>query len=167
MFRQRWMIRRDMERVLEISGDSFMDAWTEEMFIRHLRESNTIGRVCEHGETIVGYCIYVVWRDHIEVANIAVDYEWRRAGAGRCLIQKVIDSGQYNRQRKRVDVVVQERNLGAQLFFRSLGFRAVEVERGCDAKTAEDAYRMVRRLGDPPPIVGNRIEFYFKGASRP
>src|SRR5204862_6467086 len=54
----RWMIRRDMPEVLHTEQQSFEFAWTEEDFLRCLRQRNCIGMVAEHGEKVVGFMIY-------------------------------------------------------------------------------------------------------------
>jgi len=41
----RWMIRRDMPEVLDIESGSFEFPWSEEDFIRCLRQRNCIGMV--------------------------------------------------------------------------------------------------------------------------
>ena len=43
----RWMIRRDMPEVLQIEQESFEFPWTEEDFLRCLRQRNCIGMVAE------------------------------------------------------------------------------------------------------------------------
>ena len=40
----RWMVRRDMPEVLEIEGESFDFPWSEEDFIRCLRQRDCSGR---------------------------------------------------------------------------------------------------------------------------
>jgi ribosomal protein S18 acetylase RimI-like enzyme len=57
----------------------------------------------------------------------------------RALIERL------DERRSKIVCVVRERNLTAQLFLRSLGFRAVWVARGYYFKTNEDAYRMTYR----------------------
>ena len=44
----RWMIRRDMPEVLQIERTSFEYPWSEEDFIRCLRQRNCIGMVAEY-----------------------------------------------------------------------------------------------------------------------
>ena len=41
----RWMIRRDMPEVLQTEQESFEHSWTEEDFLRCLRQRNCIGMV--------------------------------------------------------------------------------------------------------------------------
>ena len=54
----RWMIRRDMPEVLQTEQESFEFSWTEEDFLRCLRQRNCIGMVAEQGEKVVGFMIY-------------------------------------------------------------------------------------------------------------
>ena len=49
----RWMIRRDMSEVLEIEKSSFEFPWSEEDFIRCLRQRNCIGMVAEFDDRVV------------------------------------------------------------------------------------------------------------------
>ena len=51
----RWMIRRDMPDVLRAERDSFEFSWTEEDFLKCLRQRNCIGMVAEHNEKVVGF----------------------------------------------------------------------------------------------------------------
>jgi len=41
----RWMIRRDMQEVLQAEQQCFDQSWTEEDFLRCLRQRNCIGMV--------------------------------------------------------------------------------------------------------------------------
>ena len=54
----RWMIRRDMAEVLAIEADSFEYPWSEDDFIRCLRQRNVIGMVAELDDRIVGFMVY-------------------------------------------------------------------------------------------------------------
>lgn len=143
----RWMIRRDMPEVLSIEHASFDHAWTEEEFLRVLRQRNCIGMVAEHGEQIVGFMIYELHRNKIHVLDFAAHPDFRRSGVGRQMISKLI--GKLSSQRRnRISLLIRETNLGAQLFFRALSFRASEVAREHFQDTGEDAYVMQYRLDD-------------------
>ena len=65
----RWMIRRDMPEVLDIENRSFEFPWSEEEFIRCLRQRNCIGMVAEHEQHVVGFMIYELHknRHHIGI----------------------------------------------------------------------------------------------------
>lgn len=137
----RWMIRRDMPEVLAIEHASFEFPWCEEEFLRVLRQRNCIGMVAECGERIVGFMIYELHRNRIHVLDFATHPEFRRHGVGRQMVTKLV--GKLSAQRRnRIVLCVRETNLPAQLFFRVVGFRALEVIREHYQDTGEDGYGM-------------------------
>ncbi len=140
----RWMIRRDLPEVLATEAESFEFPWSEEDFIRCLRQRNCIGMVAEYNEQVVGFMIYELQKTRIHVLNFAVAKRYRRLGVGSQMIAKLI--GKLSSQRRnRLLLEVRETNLPAQLFFRSNGFRAVAVIHKFYDDTPEDAYAMQYR----------------------
>ena len=137
----RWMIRRDMPEVLEIEQQSFEFPWSDEDFIRCLRQRNCIGMVAEYDERVVGFMIYELHRNRLHVLNFAVRAEFRRRGVGQQMMQKLVSKLSHQR-RSRIMLEVRETNLEAQLFFRKLGFRAISLLRAYYDDTPEDAYLM-------------------------
>ena len=141
----RWMIRRDMPEVLNIEQGSFEFPWSEDDFIRCLRQRNCIGMVAEHENRIVGFMIYELHKNQLHILNFAVRPDYRRRGVGRQMGDKLV--GKLSQQRRsRIVLEVRETNLAAQIFFRKLGFRAMSVLRDYYDDTTEDAYVMHYRL---------------------
>ena len=140
----RWMIRRDMPEVLGIEQTSFEFPWSEDDFVRCLRQRNCIGMVAEHDESVVGFMIYELHKNRLHVLNFAVRPEFRRHGVGMSMVGKLI--GKLSQQRRnRILLEIRETNLEAQLFFRDAGFRAISVLRDFYEDTPEDAYLMQYR----------------------
>src|SRR5436190_22964021 len=110
----RWMIRRDMPEVLQIEEDSYDYPWSEEDFLRCLRQRNCIGMVAELGEKVVGFMIYELHKSKLHILNFAVHPQWRRLGVGAQMIVKLIGKLSSHR-RTRVTLEVRETNLPAQL----------------------------------------------------
>ncbi len=159
----RWMIRRDMPEVLAIEHASFEHAWTEEEFLRVLRQRNCIGMVAEHGEQIVGFMIYELHRNKIHVLDFAAHPDFRKMGVGRQMVSKLVGKLS-NQRRNRISLLIRETNLGAQLFFRALGFRASEVARDHYQDTGEDAYVMQYLLDEATrddSLAANRVAKQF------
>ena len=150
----RWMIRRDMPEVLQTEQESFEYAWTEEDFLRCLRQRNCIGMVAEQGEKVVGFMIYELHKAKLHILNFAVYPSCRRSRVGTQMVAKLISKLSSHR-RTRITLEVRETNLGAQLFFRQQGFRAVRVLRGYYEDSGEDAFLMQYRLADD---TGEEIE---------
>jgi ribosomal-protein-alanine N-acetyltransferase len=156
----RWMIRRDMPEVLQTEQQSFEYAWTEEDFLRCLRQRNCIGMVAEQGEKVVGFMIYELHKAKLHILNFAVHPAWRRCGVGGQMVAKLISKLSSHR-RTRITLEVRETNLPAQLFFSKQGFRAVRVLRGYYEDSGEDAfvmqYQFADDLGDDAEEAVNRI----------
>ena len=159
----RWMIRRDMPEVLQTEQDSFEFSWTEEDFLRCLRQRNCIGMVAEKGEKVVGFMIYELHKAKLHILNFAVHPSCRRVGDGAQREAKLI-SKLTSHRRTRITLEVRETNLVAQLFFRQQGFRAVRVLRAYYEDSGEDAFQMQYRLADDTGDDGeetvNRIAQY-------
>lgn len=137
----RWMIRRDMPEVLQTEQESFEFSWTEEDFLRCLRQRNCIGMVAEQGEKVVGFMIYELHKAKLHILNFAVNPNFRRLGIGAQMVAKLISKLSGHR-RTRITLEVRETNLPAQLFFRAQSFRAVRVLRSFYEDSGEDAFLM-------------------------
>lgn len=158
----RWMIRRDMSEVLDIESGSFEFPWSEEDFIRCLRQRNCIGMVAEYDERVVGFMIYELHKNQLHILNFAVSDRVRRHKVGRQMVSKLIGKLSFQRRNK-ILLEVRETNLSAQLFFRNAGFRAVNVLRDFYDDTVEDAYVMSYRY---KPTAAESDEFNGPVANR-
>jgi ribosomal-protein-alanine N-acetyltransferase len=159
----RWMIRRDMPEVLQIEQDSFDYSWTEEDFLRCLRQRNCIGMVAEHGEKVVGFMIYELHKSKLHILNFAVAPAFRRIGIGGQMIAKLVGKLSSHRRTK-ITLAVRETNLNAQIFFRTQEFKALKVLRHYYEDSGEDAYLMQFRIaedsGEDSDETVNRIAQY-------
>ncbi len=150
----RWMIRRDMPEVLLAEQQSFDYPWSEEDFLRCLRQRNCIGMVAEQGERVVGFMIYELHKTKLHILNFAVHPAYRRQQVGVQMVAKLVSKLSSHR-RTRITLEVRETTLPAQVFFRSQGFLALRVLRGYYEDTGEDAYQMQYRIG---PDAGEETE---------
>ncbi len=141
----RWLIRRDMDEILNIERQSFGRPWSEDGFLSALRQRNCIGTVAELDHRIVGFMIYELHKSMLRILNFAVAPEARRNGVGRQMVQRLVDKLTQQR-RNEIVLEVRETNVDAQLFFASAGFRAVTVLRQHYDDTCEDAYYMRFRI---------------------
>jgi ribosomal-protein-alanine N-acetyltransferase len=139
------MIRRDMPEVLQIEQSSFDYSWTEEDFLRCLRQRNCIGMVAEQGEKVVGFMIYELHKTKLHVLNFAIQPAFRRLGVGVQMVTKLVSKLSSHRRTK-ITLEIRETNLAAQLFFRSQGFRGIRVLRAYYEDSGEDAFLMQYRL---------------------
>jgi len=147
----RWLIRRDMNEILQIEKSSFQFPWTEKEFLLALRQRNVIALVAEssaekfadkftkrQSSVIYGFMIYELHPGHFSIRSLAVAPEVRRTGIGTALIQRLKET--LSKQRRRsINTLVRESNLPAQLFMQSQEFKAVEFIHGHYCHTEEGA----------------------------
>ncbi len=104
-----------------------------------------MGMVALIEDRVVGQMIYELHRTRLHLLNFAVLPAMQRRGVGRGLIDK-LKRGLSPKRRTRIVTDVRESNLDAQLFFRAMGFRAVDVLRDFYEDTTEDAFLFQYRL---------------------
>ncbi|WP_165251276.1 GNAT family N-acetyltransferase [Paludisphaera soli] len=133
----RWMIRRDLPAVLAIDA-GLREPWTEDEFLRRLRERNCIGLVAERGDEVVGFAIYRLRPGCLQVNRLAVHPEHRRRGVGRKILEKL--RGKVDGDRRRfLSMWVRESDADAVRFLAAMGLRA-RLERDIYSDPDEDAY---------------------------
>jgi ribosomal-protein-alanine N-acetyltransferase len=138
----RWLIRRDLPVVLGIERTCFPYPWSEENFLYCLSRKNCIGFVAERHERIVGFMIIELHRDRLQLLNFAVAWDERRQGIGEQMVRRLIDKIDGHTSRRQIVADVCESNLGGQLFFKQMGFKAIGVLHSHYSDPEEDAYRM-------------------------
>lgn len=67
----RWMIRRDMPEILQIEKFNVGPVWEEEDFLKTLRQRNCIGMVAEKNDTVIGFMVYELHRQKLEILKMA------------------------------------------------------------------------------------------------
>lgn len=116
----------DLRDVLEIEELSFDNPWDEGDFIRALRRRDVRGVVMDAVDAgrgmLGGFVLYRRGMQFHEVLNLAVRPSLRLRGIGRSLIW-------FAASPRFTVVTVRESNLGAQKFYRSIGFQAVRIDR--------------------------------------
>lgn len=135
------MISADMDAIMAIEEVSFQFPWTEEEMMQARRVRNAICATAWSDKSIAGFMIVNVDIGVWDIANIAVHPHFRRQGVGSQLVEKLSSRGV---EWKTLRTTVRERNLAAQLFFKSRGFVAVGVIQNHYDDTDEDAYQFVR-----------------------
>ena len=139
----RFIRGQDIPEILDIERASFeRHAWTEQDFMLTLKQSHIAGVVMEDDLGIDGYMVYEISNDTFKILNLAVFPPMRRQGVGDELVSYLMRRTFPGNRSKTIELNIRETNLGAQLFFKSLGFRAVEVLRDYWEDIGEDAYLM-------------------------
>lgn len=133
----RWMVRRDMTEVLAIARNNGDDI-TEEEILKLLRQRNVIGMVCEVGEAVVGFMIYELKKQSIDVIHFMVEPIQCKQGYGRAMLDK-LKGKLTGKRRPFLKFTLHESNLEGQLFLRAHKCFAVETIRN-HFEDSRDAY---------------------------
>jgi ribosomal protein S18 acetylase RimI-like enzyme len=142
----RWMVSEDLDAVLRIEEDALKPQWACEDFGECFQSLDTIAKVAEAKEQIIGYLIYRLDQNErmVIIENIAVAPHCQRQGVGRSLIASL--DTKLNQGYDRIVAWVPETCLSLQLLLRDAGFRAMRVHRRWFGD--EDSYRMQKGFGD-------------------
>lgn len=86
----RWMTRTDLPEVLDIDSSNPPFPWSEEDFVRCLKQRNCIGVVAESDGHVAGFLVYELARARIRALNCAVAPDFRRKTAGTQMMAYLI-----------------------------------------------------------------------------
>jgi ribosomal-protein-alanine N-acetyltransferase len=98
-------------------------------------------------DKILGFMVYGLYKDRIHLLDFAVSPEYWRKGIGTQMISK-LQRELSLQKRSRICLQVPEKNLRAQLFFKSQGFLVSDIIRDYYEETDENAYFMQYRYED-------------------
>ncbi len=131
----RFMCRADLESVVAIDDAATEDAWNKDDYIRHMSQRMFVAKVIERpgrgrrARTIVGSLVYERHQTWIDLKRIVVGTEYQLHSFGRQLIA-TLQSNLNKRSLTHIRTTIDERSLPMMLFFRSVGFAAVEAHEG-------------------------------------
>lgn len=137
----RWMTGEDLPRVFELDRETSDFPCPPQDFLAILLRESGLGMVVEHAGRMIGFLVYEIQPDALWIHHLAVVPEYRRQGVASQMMARVCCQLNTGGQRL-MRLNVRESNLGAQLFFQSLGFRANMIFKSHFEDTGEDAYRM-------------------------
>jgi ribosomal-protein-alanine N-acetyltransferase len=139
------MTAADLEPVMAIEKASFAYPWSPRFFLQELQVQCARSFLAEIDGRIVGYVLFWLLPNEIDVHNLAVHSEFRRQGIGRLLLQQVISEAR-RRSLARVTLEVRQSNLAAQKLYESVGFVTIGIRKGYYSDDGEDARAMALEL---------------------
>jgi len=144
----RRMVKKDIPSVLEIEHRCFPNPWRETTFegeIGNYGISYPNVVVLKGEERVIGYMIYWMVRDEVQIANLAVHPDFRRQGIAEGVMREVLAKVK-KEGAKLVILEVRPSNVGAGLLYQKLGFRPLGIRKGYYRTPDEDAIVMGRLL---------------------
>ncbi len=118
----REMREKDLDRIMEIEESVFTTPWSREAFLLEMTR-NLLAKyiVAEIDNKIIGYGGIWLIIDEGHITNIAVDEEYRGLGAGKRLIEGLINLCS-DRGVRAMTLEVRKSNLIAQRLYEQYGF---------------------------------------------
>lgn len=118
------MYKKDFNRVVEINSSSGGNyAWKPKELLKEWKEYNGAGMVAVNNcDVVLGFCIYDLNdKSCFEIKHLVVDKEFRKAGIGTSIINRM--KNKLNESRYLLGCNVHEENLSLQLFLKRMNFR--------------------------------------------
>lgn len=129
-----------IQELLLLESVCFPVPWREKDFRRLVGDKRNIALVAEIEDKIVGYVIFEIVGLKCNLASVAVVPNMRRKKIGSTLVRQVLSN--MSAVFDEISLMTSEKNLDAQLFFRSLGFKAICVSKDFYGKN-HDGYNFV------------------------
>lgn len=139
------MTTADIENVIAIERVSFQFPWSVRFFLEELQVECARSVLAEMEGRIVGYVLFWLLSEDVDIHNIAVHPEFRRHGIGRGLLEQVVAAARH-REYTRVTLDVRRSNAPAQRLYESFGFTLRGVRKGYYSDNGEDALVMALEL---------------------
>ena len=140
----------DLDGVLEVEQESFVNPWTRAMYAWELQNRAMchiyVARLPEC--PVAGFCAF--WRvvDELHVNNVAVRPAYRGRGVGTALMEQIFEAGRTLGAR-RITLEVRTSNVRARQLYERLGFRHSGTRRNYYSQPVEDALILWRDGTEP------------------
>lgn len=142
----RVMVEADLDQVLLIERESFIEPWSQKLFAEALAYPLSRNYVLEGSKKILGYANFYVVQHEAHMLNIAIHPSCRRQGLATALLERTIGelSGQGVEE---FYLEVREGNDSAIRLYRRFGFQFIGRRKKYYTETNEDALVMLLHLG--------------------
>jgi len=137
----RWMVKSDFYDVVHIDSLSYSFFWDYKKIFSIMTKNNSLGLVAEKNGIIIAYLIYESKMKSFSCSRLAVHPDHRRKGIGSDILNSIIFRMKKNKINK-IDFLINEYNLEAQLFLKYNEFKAIDIIKNKYSDVKEDAYLM-------------------------
>ena len=140
----------DLDAIHRLEAASFPVPWRRDFFVSELEGSGRFCLVALDGRDLIAYVFAMTVVDEMHINKIAVDERYRRRGVALALMEQCTAYARAHRI-SLMTLEVRRSNIGAQEFYRRLGFAAAYV-RSRYYPDGEAAVVMTRELEPREPI---------------
>lgn len=137
----REMQKEDLEQILKIEHDSFVEPWSQASFEAELEKHYALLLVAALSNEIIGYAVAWKIANELHIANLAVKAVYQRQGIATRFLNEM-----ENRMPKLewMELEVRQSNLAAINLYEKMGFFKIGTRKNYYQKENEDAILMVK-----------------------
>ena len=139
------MMMADIDEIMVIERSSYRFPWSQGFFLQELQVNCARSLLAELDGKIVGYILYWLLPDMVDIHNVATHVNYRRRGIARLLLGQVLVQAEAHLI-SRVTLEVRRSNMPAQRLYESFGFINTGLRKGYYSDNGEDALAMTLEL---------------------
>ena len=139
------MMMADIDEIMVIERSSYRFPWSQGFFLQELQVTCARSLLAELDGKIVGYILYWLLPDMVDIHNVATHVNYRRRGIARLLLGQVLVQAEAHLI-GRVTLEVRRSNMPAQRLYESFGFINTGLRKGYYSDNGEDALAMTLEL---------------------
>lgn len=147
-YQVRRMADEDLEQVLKLESECFIDAWNKDQWLYELHNNpvNVI-LVLVDDDKIIGFNNYMITFNSATISQIAISKDYRRQGLAKRLLKEMEDTfiKEGDDMVETVTLEVRQSNEAALSLYKNDGYEVITTKRHY-YKDGEDAIYMVKRL---------------------
>ncbi len=137
----REMAEGDIEPVAALEDILFPDGWSLESIKKEFEKPHTYCRVAEVDDKIIGYIIFSMIADDLELDDIGVDTAYQKQGVASALLTQMLIIGKKNGAQQAF-LKVRTTNHAAIELYKKFGFNIINIRKQYYLYDLTDAFRM-------------------------
>lgn len=139
----------DFEAIAKIERECFSCPWSEKAIEDFCSFDTNLMFIAYCDGNAVGYIGFSIVLDEVDIANVAVDANFRRCGIGKALIERVLDYCKAQAV-STLTLEVRESNRSAISLYAKCGFEKVGIRKNFYTKPSENAIIMAYSIKNTP-----------------
>ncbi|MBN2340333.1 MAG: ribosomal protein S18-alanine N-acetyltransferase [Deltaproteobacteria bacterium] len=131
-----------LDAICNIENTCFLTPWTKDAVQSEISDigwSRTIVALRE--SQVLGYCLYWLVADEIQLLKVAVHPQYQRKGVGGSMLQHIIHDG-LSKKIHSITLELRASNPAARRLYEKLNFQVTGIRRGYYTDTGDDALLM-------------------------
>jgi ribosomal-protein-alanine N-acetyltransferase len=135
----------DIEQIMAIEVKSFSAPWSRQSYLELAPLDSVRFFVVKKDNNVIGYMLYQMWFEEMELHTIAVSPDERRRGVSTMMLNHLLSDAK-NRGIRRIFLQVRPSNEAAKGLYKKFGFETVGIRHRYYRDNFEDAYIMKLEL---------------------